>query len=76
MGGRGTLIGPIAGAFIVNGAKSWFTQAFPEIWLYALGAMFIAVTLFLPAGIVGVFRHPRLRALLGRSARREDGASA
>jgi len=56
VGGRGTLIGPIVGAFFVNGAKSWFTQAFPEFWLYVLGALFIAVTLFLPNGIVGLFR--------------------
>ena len=56
VGGRGTLIGPIVGAFFVNGAKSWFTQAFPEFWLYFLGALFIAVTLFLPNGIVGLFR--------------------
>ena len=54
VGGRATLIGPIVGAFFVNGAKSWFTQAFPEIWLYFLGALFIAVTLFLPQGIVGL----------------------
>jgi urea transport system permease protein len=50
VGGRGTLIGPIVGAFFVNGAKSWFTQVFPEFWLYFLGALFIAVTLFLPTG--------------------------
>jgi urea transport system permease protein len=56
VGGRGTLIGPIVGAFFVNGAKSWFTQAFPEFWLYVLGALFIAVTLFLPNGIVGLLR--------------------
>ena len=55
VGGRGTLIGPIVGAFFVNGAKSWFTVAFPEFWLYFLGALFIAVTLFLPQGIVGLF---------------------
>src|SRR5882762_5008634 len=54
VGGRGTLIGPIAGAFIVNGAKSWFTQAFPEFWLFFLGLLFIAVTLFLPRGIMGL----------------------
>jgi urea transport system permease protein len=54
VGGRATLIGPIVGAFFVNGAKSWFTQVFPEFWLYFLGAMFIAVTLFLPHGIVGL----------------------
>ena len=56
VGGRATLIGPIVGAFFVNGAKSWFTVAFPEVWLYFLGALFIAVTLFLPQGIVGLFR--------------------
>jgi urea transport system permease protein len=56
VGGRATLIGPIVGAFVVNGAKSWFTVAFPEFWLYFLGAMFIAVTLFLPQGIVGLVR--------------------
>ncbi len=58
VGGRGTLIGPIIGAFFVNGAKSWFTQAFPEFWLYFLGALFIAVTLFLPSGLVGLLRRP------------------
>jgi hypothetical protein len=51
VGGRATLIGPIVGAFFVNGAKSWFTVAFPEFWLFFLGALFIAVTLFLPNGM-------------------------
>lgn len=59
VGGRGTLVGPIVGAFFVNGAKSWFTVAFPEFWLYFLGALFIAVTLFLPKGLIGLI--PRLR---------------
>ncbi len=58
VGGRATLIGPIVGAFIVNGAKSWLTVAAPEFWLYFLGALFIAVTLFLPHGIVGLLRKP------------------
>ena len=53
VGGRGTLIGPIIGAVLVNGGKSFFTGAFPEFWLYALGALFIFVTLFMPKGIVG-----------------------
>jgi urea transport system permease protein len=53
VGGRGTLVGPILGAGLVNGAKSVFTNAFPEYWLYLLGALFIGVTLFLPNGIVG-----------------------
>jgi urea transport system permease protein len=56
VGGRATLIGPIVGAFIVNGAKSWLTVAYPEYWLYFLGMLFIAVTLFLPNGVVGLIK--------------------
>ncbi len=56
VGGRATLIGPIIGAVFVNGAKSWFTAAFPEFWLFFLGALFIAVTLFLPNGLIGLLR--------------------
>ena len=59
VGGRGTLIGPVLGAFIVNGAKSWFTVAFAEFWLFFLGLMFILVTLFLPHGVVGLLRRKR-----------------
>ena len=69
VGGRGTLVGAILGAFIVNGARSWFTVAFPEYWLFFLGAIFIAVTLFLPNGVVGLaaqlraqWREKKLRA--------------
>jgi urea transport system permease protein len=61
VGGRATLIGPILGAFFVNGAKSWFTVAFPEYWLFFLGALFIAVTLFLPQGLIGLFAKLRSR---------------
>ena len=56
VGGRATLVGPIIGAFIVNGAKSWLTVTAPEFWLYFLGALFIAVTLFLPNGVVGLVK--------------------
>jgi urea transport system permease protein len=59
VGGRGTLIGAIVGAGIVNGAKSFLTQAFPEVWLYFLGLLFILVTLFLPQGVVGVLGQIR-----------------
>ena len=55
LGGRGTLIGAIMGAVLVNMAKSYLTAAFPEVWLFALGGLFIAVTLFLPKGIAGSF---------------------
>jgi urea transport system permease protein len=57
LGGRGSLAGAILGAFLVNGAKSWFTAAFPEYWLYALGLVFILVTLFLPNGVLGLINQ-------------------
>ena len=59
VGGRATLVGPIVGAFLVNGAKSWLTVTFPEFWLYCLGALFIVVTLFMPRGVVGLVQHIR-----------------
>jgi urea transport system permease protein len=73
VGGRGTLLGPIVGAALVNGAKSFFTQSFPEYWLFFLGLLFILVTLFLPKGFVGATmawmhggKRPRVSALLGK----------
>lgn len=56
VGGRGTLIGAALGAVLVNYAKTYFTGAFPEIWLFALGGLFIATTLFLPKGILGTLQ--------------------
>lgn len=61
VGGRGTLLGPILGAFTVNGLKSWFTAAFPDLWLYALGLLFILVTLFMQQGILGLAGKLRKR---------------
>jgi urea transport system permease protein len=75
VGGRGSLVGAILGAALVNGAKSVLTVAFPEYWLFFLGLMFILVTLFLPQGVVGAFNQIRNRlreSKLGRPA----GASA
>ncbi|MFA5948761.1 MAG: urea ABC transporter permease subunit UrtC [Hyphomicrobium sp.] len=54
VGGRGTLVGAALGAFLVNMLKTWFTSAFPEYWLFALGALFVLVTLFLPKGVLGL----------------------
>lgn len=59
IGGRGTLVGAAVGALGVNYAKSWFTAAFPEVWLFALGGLFVLVTLFLPKGIVGLFQRKK-----------------
>jgi urea transport system permease protein len=71
-GGRGTLWGAILGGLGVNGFKSWLTGTFPEVWLYALGALFIATTLFLPKGVAGALmklRRSRSRpAAMGQPA--------
>lgn len=62
IGGRGTLYGAVIGALLVNYAKTWFTAALPEVWLFALGGLFILVTLYLPKGIVGLRRMREARA--------------
>jgi urea transport system permease protein len=62
VGGRGTLAGAALGAGLVNGAKSFFTQAFPEYWLFFLGLLFIVVTLFLPQGVLGLLDKIKKRA--------------
>jgi urea transport system permease protein len=67
IGGRGTLHGAILGAILANYLKTWFTGAIPELWLFGLGALFIAVTLFLPKGVIG---------LLGRRTRKIAGEGA
>jgi urea transport system permease protein len=61
VGGRGTLVGPLLGALLLNGAKSWLTAAFPSVWLYALGGIFVLVTLFLPRGVMGLLGSLRRR---------------
>ncbi len=55
VGGRGTLVGAAIGALIVNAGKTWFTGALPEAWLFALGALFVVVTLFMPRGVIGLW---------------------
>ncbi|HZK89690.1 MAG TPA: urea ABC transporter permease subunit UrtC [Stellaceae bacterium] len=55
VGGRGTLAGAILGAILVNLGKTWLTSALPEVWLFAIGGLFIVVTLFMPRGIIGLF---------------------
>ena len=62
VGGRGTLAGAVLGAILVNLGKTILTGALPELWLFALGALFILVTLLLPGGILGLVsrRRPRV----------------
>ena len=72
VGGRGTLVGAALGAIIVNFAKTWFTGVLPEFWLFALGLLFILVTLFLPKGILGTFDSLLARARRQRPRKVED----
>ncbi|HXK56184.1 MAG TPA: urea ABC transporter permease subunit UrtC [Gammaproteobacteria bacterium] len=60
VGGRATLYGAAAGAIMVNYGKSYFTAALPEVWLFALGALFVLVTLFLPKGVIGLLNRKRV----------------
>ncbi len=77
VGGRATLFGAVVGAVVVNYAKTYFTAAFPEAWLFALGGIFVLVTLFLPNGIVGLFkrRSPAESNAPGSSATASGDAS-
>ena len=72
VGGRGTLVGAVLGAVLVNGFKSWFTGVFPEVWLFALGGLFIVVTLFLPRGIIGTLMHRQALAKEKSAAKAAD----
>jgi urea transport system permease protein len=76
VGGRGTIIGPIIGALVVNGGKSWFTGAFPEYWLFALGSLFVLVTLLLPKGIVGTLRDSWAKLRPAKPTAIQDGDTA
>ena len=75
IGGRGTLSGAVLGAVLVNLGKTVFTGLLPELWLYALGALFILTTLFLPRGIMGL-RWDHLRTLARRQPSRAKADAA
>ncbi len=62
IGGRATLYGAAVGAVAVNYGKTYFTAAFPEVWLFALGGLFVLVTLFLPKGIAGLIQRKEASA--------------
>ena len=67
VGGRGTLAGAALGALIVNVLKTWFTSVFPEYWLFALGALFVLVTMFLPKGVLGLIEKADWSSLKGHA---------
>ena len=72
VGGRATLVGPIIGAILVNAGKSWFTGLVPEFWLFALGGLFVFVTIFLPKGIVGTVVAGWNALVLSRASVKEE----
>jgi len=78
VGGRGTLLGPIVGAVVINALKSWATRAFPDLWLIILGGLFILVVLFLPGGLVSIPARlkPLWRKLNGPKTPAPDAAPA
>ena len=76
VGGRGTLVGPIGGAILVNAAKSWFTGVLPEYWLFALGALFILTTLFLPDGVAGLLKKTFGKARAARKRGKDEETEA
>ena len=74
VGGRGTLYGAVLGAVLINYAKSYFTGALPEVWLFVLGGLFIGSTLFLPKGVVGALARARAAVAARRPGAAAEGA--
>ena len=76
IGGRGTLIGAIIGAILVNSLKSGVSESFPDIWSYFIGIAFIAVVIFMPSGLVGIFNQIKQKVseskFLGRGINSRD----
>ena len=75
LGGRGRLYGAVLGAFAVNAFKTWFTAVLPEAWLFALGGMFVLVTIFLPQGLAGLPDQWRNRASRGTATHAPAGSA-
>ena len=79
VGGRLSLLGAVYGSLLVNAAKTSFSESFPELWLFAMGALYIAVVLAFPDGLAGLYETylaPRLPRLFGRRAPRLDPLAA
>lgn len=79
VGGRLSILGAIYGTLLVNWAKTSFSESFPELWLFGLGGLFIAVVLIFPNGIAGLWQSyiaPRLGPLFGGATRRTTPPAA
>ncbi|MPW36128.1 urea ABC transporter permease subunit UrtC [Vibrio sp. B1Z05] len=72
LGGRATLVGAVVGALIINYAKSWFTVEFPEIWLFALGGLFVFSTMYFPKGVMGFISDKFALTYAKRANKQQD----
>lgn len=66
VGGRLSILGAVYGALLVNWAKTSFSESFPELWLFGLGGLFIAVVMLFPNGLAGIWSEqimPRINRL-------------
>lgn len=77
LGGRATLFGAIVGALVINYAKSWFTVEFPEVWLFALGGLFVLSTLYFPKGLIGFVtdKYKQIKSLTTPSQKKKVEAT-
>lgn len=76
LGGRATLVGAVVGALIINYAKSWFTVEFPEVWLFALGGLFVLSTMYFPKGVMGFVSEQFARISSKKKAPKDSSGSA
>ena len=74
VGGRHSILGAVYGALLVNWAKTTFSESFPELWLFGLGALFIAVVLVFPNGLAGIYDDYIKRPVMNLLSRRSDAA--
>jgi urea transport system permease protein len=76
VGGRMSLVGAVYGAVLVNLGKTWFSESFPNLWLYLMAAMFIGVVMAFPNGLAGLYeQHVRARVQrVLRGAAYKEGA--
>lgn len=75
-GGRGSLFGPIIGAFAVNYSKTQLTSLAPDLWPFVLGGLFILVTVFLPKGLISLLDRRKKSAALPQSSSKETNTPA
>ena len=77
VGGRMSLVGAVYGALLVNFGKTYFSETFPELWLFLMAALFIGVTLAFPNGLAGLYEsHVKPRLLRKREARPEPATAS